>query len=115
MGKYKAQEKYDAANTRQIRLKLNLSSDVDILDRLNQVGNIQGFIKELIRMESAMPKRYIIRDHEAGNEIDGFATKTEAIMNMKMYVYADKREGIYTREFYEIYDTQTDEIVDVSE
>ena len=49
MGKYKPQERYDKRNTRQIRLKLNLTTDKDILDHLSKVGNMQGYIKELIR------------------------------------------------------------------
>lgn len=50
-GKYKAQEKYDAANTRAIKLKLNLKTDADILKKLDETGNIQGYIKELIRRD----------------------------------------------------------------
>ena len=40
---------YDMANTKQIKLKLNLGTDKDILDKLEEVDNIQGYIKELIR------------------------------------------------------------------
>lgn len=43
--------RYDAAHTRQIRLKLNLKTDKDILDKLDEVGNKQGYIKELIRKD----------------------------------------------------------------
>ena len=43
--------RYDAAHTRQIRLKLNLKTDKDILDKLDEVGNKQGYIKELIRQD----------------------------------------------------------------
>ena len=48
-GKYTAQEKYDAKNTKQVKLKLNLTTDADILARFEQVGNVQGYIKRLIR------------------------------------------------------------------
>ena len=51
MGKYKAQERYDAKNTRHIRLKLNLKTDADILEKLDKVGNMQGYIKRLIRAD----------------------------------------------------------------
>lgn len=44
----KANKKYDAENTRQINLKLNLKTDAEILARLDQVENKQGYIKELI-------------------------------------------------------------------
>lgn len=45
----RANAKYDAANTRQILLKLNLKTDRDILEKLDSVGNRQGYIKRLIR------------------------------------------------------------------
>lgn len=50
-----AVKKYDAANTTQIHLKLNLNTDADILARLEQVskqeGGKQGYIKKLIRQD----------------------------------------------------------------
>ena len=49
--KYAAQERYDATHTKQIRLKLNLNTDADILKRLDEVGNTQGYIKKLIRAD----------------------------------------------------------------
>lgn len=47
----KATKKYDAANTVQVRLKLNLNTDQDILARLEEVESKQGYIKELIRRD----------------------------------------------------------------
>lgn len=47
----KAQAKYDKANTKQIMLKLNRTTDADILERLAEVGNVQGYIKQLIRRD----------------------------------------------------------------
>ena len=47
----RANAKYDAAHTKQVKLKLNLRSDQDILERLAEVGNIQGYIKSLIRAD----------------------------------------------------------------
>lgn len=46
-----ASKKYNKYNTRQISLILNLKTDVDILQRLEEVGNKQGYIKELIRKD----------------------------------------------------------------
>ena len=43
--------KYDQVNTKQIKLKLNLKTDKDILSKLESVDNIQGYIKELIRAD----------------------------------------------------------------
>ena len=45
----KALKKYEAANTVQIKLKLNRRTDADVLQRLADVGNKQGYIKALIR------------------------------------------------------------------
>lgn len=47
----RASMKYDQANTKQIKLKLNLSTDKDIIDQLEHVGNKQGYIKDLIRAD----------------------------------------------------------------
>lgn len=45
----RAVQKYDAANTKQIKLKLNVKTDADILQHLATQENIQGYIKKLIR------------------------------------------------------------------
>lgn len=47
----KASEKYDRLNTKQIILKLNKRTDADILEILDNVGNKQGYIKDLIRQD----------------------------------------------------------------
>lgn len=47
----KAREKYDSNNTVQIKLKLNIKTDKDILDKLERSGNKQGYIKALIRKD----------------------------------------------------------------
>ena len=49
--KRKAIQKYDAANTKQIHLKLNLNTDTDILEHLEKQENVQGYIKALIRAD----------------------------------------------------------------
>lgn len=43
--------KYDAANTTRVMLKLNNKTDADILQKLAEVQNKQGYIKELIRKD----------------------------------------------------------------
>ena len=45
----RAKEKYDKANTVQVKIKLNLKTDSDIIEALERSGNKQGYIKELIR------------------------------------------------------------------
>lgn len=46
---YPSKIRYDKANTKQVLLKLNLNTDKDILQRLDEVGNKQGYVKKLIR------------------------------------------------------------------
>lgn len=48
----RAQKKYDEASKdkwRMVHLKLNKETDADIIEKLEKSGNIQGYIKELIR------------------------------------------------------------------
>lgn len=50
----RAQKKYDEANRgrwRMIHLKLNKITDADIVQKLEASGNIQGYIKSLIRKD----------------------------------------------------------------
>ena len=57
---FRANAKYDAANTKRFGLKLNLTTDADIIERLEQVstmdGGKQGYIKALIRKDIAAQK-----------------------------------------------------------
>ena len=43
--------KYDAANTKQYHLKLNLATDADIIEHLDRQVNKQTYIKALIRAD----------------------------------------------------------------
>lgn len=45
----RASAKYDKDHTRSVLFKFNTTTDADILAKLDQVGNKQGYIKELIR------------------------------------------------------------------
>lgn len=47
----RAVKKYDAANTKQVHLKLNIKTDADIIRRLEGMDNVQGYIKSLIRAD----------------------------------------------------------------
>ncbi len=49
----KANMKYQAANTTQIKFTFNHKTDADILTKLESVGNKQGYIKALIRADIA--------------------------------------------------------------
>lgn len=43
--------RYDLENTVQIKMKLNKKTDADILEKLDEVENKQGYIKGLIRKD----------------------------------------------------------------
>lgn len=45
------QKRYDEKATRRYGLKLNLITDADIIEKLDTVESIQGYIKELIRKD----------------------------------------------------------------
>ena len=47
----RSQAKYDKDNTVQVKLKLNKKTDDDIIKRLSAADNVQGYIKELIRLD----------------------------------------------------------------
>lgn len=47
-------------------------------------------------------KKFIIRDKETGTEIDIFNTIEEAKAELESYEQEDKKDGIYTEDFYEI-------------
>ena len=47
----KASIKYNAKNVKQVKLNLNRKTDADIIDHLDQCGNVQGYIKDLIRKD----------------------------------------------------------------
>ena len=49
----RASIKYNKENTVQISLKLNRTTDADLIDSLNRIANKQGYIKELIRRDIA--------------------------------------------------------------
>lgn len=47
----RANAKYDATHTKQIKMKLNLKTDADIIARLEQQDKVQSYIKALIRAD----------------------------------------------------------------
>ena len=73
----KAQKKYDKVHTQCIMFKLNLTNDADIIARLNDVANKQGYVKKLIRQDirgntkilSLDALRYLIQPVAMRNEL----------------------------------------------
>ena len=52
----RASKKYTAANTKQIALVLNIKTDADLIDHLQEKANKQGYIKGLIRKDMEAQK-----------------------------------------------------------
>ena len=46
--KQSPQEKYDKKTARYYRLKLNIKTDKPLIEKLDSVENVQGYIKSLI-------------------------------------------------------------------
>lgn len=49
--KREAIKRYDAKNTKQIHMKLNLNTDAELLEWLAKQDSIQGYIKSLIKKD----------------------------------------------------------------
>lgn len=47
----RANAKYDETHTKQVKMKLNLKTDADIIARLEQQDKVQSYIKALIRAD----------------------------------------------------------------
>ena len=58
----RAIRKYDAANTIQYHLKLNTKTDAEIIAHLKSLGNVQGYIKQLIRDDMNRKNRDSLSD-----------------------------------------------------
>lgn len=50
------QNKYDAKNTVQFKLKYNKRTDAEIIEFLRSQPNKQGYIRELIKRDKNFPK-----------------------------------------------------------
>ena len=85
----RAQAKYDKYNTRAVLFKLNLTTDADILARLDAVENRQGYIKALIRKD--------MRGEEGILDIDAIRTLLLPIVkkyNIKrLYLFGSYARG----------------------
>lgn len=62
----------------------------------------KNLIEFRLKAEGVINMMYIIRDREAGNEIARFNSLAEAEQELRAYEEADKNEGTFTEDFYEI-------------
>lgn len=49
----RANTKYNATHTKQYPIRFNVNTDKDIIDKLSQVPNVAGYLKQLIRDDIA--------------------------------------------------------------
>ena len=56
--------------------------------------------------------KIVIRDREAGNVITEFDTVEEAKKELEKYEAQDKKDGVYVEDFYEIYDLDTNTVLE---
>ena len=45
----RAKERYDKATAKQVLFRFNVNTDADVIEKLEDVDNKQGYIKQLIR------------------------------------------------------------------
>lgn len=55
----KSQDKYNKEKTVQFKMKLNVHTDADIIEKLESVPNKQGYIKDLIRADIEREERLL--------------------------------------------------------
>lgn len=90
--------KWDAENTKQIKLKLNLRTDADILEHLDKQESRQGYIKALIRADIEKEDKKMTF---TGYTEDGFCTFTLDDMGSLMMTKPDGTEEPYNEEIYD--------------
>ena len=66
-------------------------------------------MSEIIKVKDA--RRFVIRDRQAGNEITRARTIDRAKEIIEEFEEQDKKENIFEKDFYEIYDSLKDEII----
>ena len=55
--KRRANDKYDASHCRQVKMKLNINTDADILAKFDEEENVTGYIKALVRADLKKVKK----------------------------------------------------------
>ena len=60
-----------------------------------------------------MKNRYTLRDAVAGNPFEDFDKLSQAVSQLVAHEIDDKNDGIYTDDFYEIYDNKKEEIINI--
>lgn len=102
-----AHDRYDKENTRSVRMKLNIKTDVDILEHLETVGNKQGYIKRLIREDiarNATKKQLYVANSWTGAFIEPVSSLNEGLRLIEQFENRDREDGTFREDFYTIVD-----------
>lgn len=94
-----ATAQYDKANTTRINIKLNNKTDADIIRQLEQKGNVQGYLKQLIRNDMEEEKKMTSRNYYTGAMVSETVLQ-DMIANMLETAddeLAEKMEGSYRK------------------
>ncbi len=86
---------------REMENKYNESVEIRMYVEDIEKEDCSNFDYDIIPMK---PKRYAVRDREAGNVIDLCDSLSEAMLLIETYESNDMDEGNYSENFYEIYD-----------
>lgn len=86
----RANAKFEREKTRSIKIKLTMSTDADILAKLDAVGNKQGYIKALIRADLKKEER---KDNDMTINIKDYVApfyKTEPLDDKNLFFAVQK-------------------------
>ena len=102
----RATEKY-LLGQRQVIIRINRTTEADILAWLEKANNMQQYIKDLIAADMKSKAVFQIED-ESGDVMESGLTWTGAISVIDRYEESDKAEGIYEAGTYYIRNAETD-------
>ena len=111
-----ATQEYDKKNTTRVSIKLNNKTDADIIEKLETVENVQGFIKAIIRNEmegAGTMKKFerltqeIYGARNAGYMIDGKA-ELETDEQLIRKLRAERGDRFVEKKLDELYDFDGD-------
>lgn len=99
----RATAKYQKEKMRRIALNLVKTTDADIIEKLESVDNMQGYIKALIRADIAAAK-YYTAEADTLHVLEEFTSFEDAARAIARYEKEDRQEGLYESGSYAILD-----------
>lgn len=99
----RAKAKYFKEKVRRVSMNLAKSTDADIIEKLESVDSMQGYIKALIRADIAAAK-YYTAEADTLHVLEEFASFEDAAKAIAVYEAEDRQEGLYEPGSYAILD-----------